>query len=400
MIVAEQGALFPPFAVDKAFTPHRPIELRALLAGRIEVIQRAIDALNTEGLHLVLYGDRGVGKTSLAKVLATLTQDPQDPQGIRTIYVTCDSATTFSTMWTRVIEEIEVTQRAAGFGRTGDTQGGVDLDRPVVGSNDARLLVKSLPNPTVIFFDEFDRVSPDSDASRLIADTIKLFSDRGAPCKIVIVGVAESIGQLITEHQSVTRHIAELKVDPMTPQELAEIIRKGFASAGLTYDTGLDARIAALSQGYPHYTHLLGLWSGRIAVKEHRSRVTDADLDAAIPRALSNATGGVEQEYERAVASTQPGTLYGDVLLACAIAPRDSLGRFRAVDVRQPLQQITGKWYATGAFQSHLSKFTEAVRGPVLRRNGMRRNYTWQFVNPQLIPYIKLNGVRLGRIAA
>jgi hypothetical protein len=154
-----------------------------------------------------------------------------------------------------------------------------------------------------------------------------------------------------------------------------------------------------LSQGYPHYTHLLGLWSGRNAIRNNRTNVTSDDLAKAIPSALQNATGGVQQEYERAVATTQPGALFEDILLACAIAPRDSVGRFSAVAIRQPLQKITGTWYDTGAFQSHLAKFCLPVRGPVLRRSGERRNYKWQFVNPQLIPYVKLYGVSMGRIS-
>jgi hypothetical protein len=399
VIGAEQAPLFPPYSVDKAFTPHRPIELRALLAGRIELIQRALDAVNTDGLHLILFGDRGVGKTSLAKVLAAIVQEPDLPEGSRSIYVTCDSSTSFSSLWSRVAEEIQVAQRSPGFGRVAEKQGRLNLEKEIRTPNEARLFVRSVvPNPTVIFFDEFDRIPSDGDAHRLMADTVKLFSDSGTPCTLVIVGVAESITELVAEHQSITRHVAELKVDPMSVPELSEIIRKGFGGAGMSFEQGLDVKIASLSQGYPHYTHLLGLWAGRAAIKDGRGHVTGGDLDQAIPRSLENATGGVQQEYERAVSSTQPETLYEDVLLACAIAPRDSLGRFRAVDLRQPLQTITGKWYDTGAFQSHLAKFCENSRGPALRRSGQRRNYLWQFTNPQLIPYVKLNGVRKGRI--
>jgi hypothetical protein len=87
---------------------------------------------------------------------------------------------------------------------------------------------------------------------------------------------------------------------------------------------------------------------------------------------------------------------FREVLLACAMAEKDSLGRFSAVNVCPPLEQITGKAYSTGAFQSHLTKFTEEKRGPVLKRTGSRRNYRWQFLNPQLIPFVRLHGIELG----
>jgi Cdc6-like AAA superfamily ATPase len=256
--------------------------------------------------------------------------------------------------------------------------------------------VRSLPNPAVIFIDEFDRVAADSDARRLMADTIKLFADTDVRSTIVLVGVAESIDELIVEHQSIGRNIAQIQVEPMTIEELREIIQKGFQRAGLTSEDGLDLRIANLSQGYPHYTHLLGLWSGRRAIEAKRIQVTFGDLDAAIPDALDNASASVRLEYAKAVASGRKDTLYKQVLLACARAPKDTLGRFSATDVREPLREITGHDYQTGAYQAHLAKFCEDDRGPVLRRTGKRRNYRWQFVNPQLIPFVRLQGVRDG----
>jgi hypothetical protein len=87
------------------------------------------------------------------------------------------------------------------------------------------------------------------------------------------------------------------------------------------------------------------------------------------------------------------------VLLACALALKDSLGKFSAVDIRKPLRQITGKDYNTGAYQSHLAKFTEAHRGPILKKSGKRRSYRWRFVNPQVIPYVLLQGIQDGRLS-
>ena len=212
--------------------------------------------------------------------------------------------------------------------------------------------------------------------------------------------MAESISELIAEHESISRNVAQILVEPMTVDELSDIIQKGFEHAVLEYETGLDRRIANLSQGYPHYTHLLGLWSGRHAIENHRNKVTIDDLTRAIPDALLSAAGAVRQEYEQAVSSSRANTLYKEVLLACAIAQKDSLGRFCAIDVRQPLREITRQNYDTGAFQGHLAKFCEPERGAVLRRSGRRRSYRWRFVNPQLIPFVLLEGIRNGLIAA
>jgi Cdc6-like AAA superfamily ATPase len=388
--------------LEQVFTPHKPIDLPELLAGRLPLLYKATDAINTEGLHPVLYGDRGTGKTSLARVLAVSVQEPEKDDGRRAIIVSCGSTDSYSLVWRKVCQEIQLAQRQLGFVQESVAplaaqvlDVGNHLDNP----NDVRLFVRGFPNPCVIVIDEFDRL-PNTRDRRLMADTIKLFSDTAVPATIVLVGVAGSIGELITEHQSVARNIAPMHVEPMKPEELAEIVQRGFSHAGLDFESGIDTKIASWSQGYPHYTHLLGLWAGRKTLEAGRLTVTVNDLESAVQDALENAAGGVQHEYETAVASAREGTLFKAVLLACALAEKDSLGRFSAVSVRYPLAEVTHNDYTTGAFQSHLAKFCEADRGPILKKSGTRRNYRWQFINPQLIPYVRLQGMSDRLLAA
>jgi hypothetical protein len=317
--------------------------------------------------------------------------------------MSCSSADDYSSIWQKVFQEIQVAQRQLGFMQdaAAPVVGRLELpDTAINDPNDVRLYVKSLPNPAIIIIDEFDRVAADTKTQRLMADTIKLFADSGVEATIVLVGVADSVADLIAGHESVARNIAQIQVSPMTVDELVQIVQRGFAYAGLEFEGRIDKKIAELSQGYPAYTHLLGLWSGRRTLDAKRTKVTQADLELAIGDALENATANVQQEYENAVASVRADNLFKEVLLACALADKDSLGRFAAVNVREPLHTITGRDYSTGAFQSHLAKFAEAKRGPVLKKTGSRRNYRWQFLNPQLIPYIRLQGIRAELLSA
>lgn len=385
--------------LSKAFTPHRPIDLPEFLSGRLPLLYRAIDAVNTDGLHVIFFGDRGTGKTSIAKVLGALVQEPGRADGRRVLTASCSSSDDYTSIWRRVFQEILLAPRQLGFSidrQEMATHRMADFDG--TDPNDVRLMVQSLPNPAVIVIDEFDRVPLSTDARRLMADTIKLFSDTGIGSTIVLLGVADSIGELIAEHQSISRNVAQIAVEPMTTTELSDIIRKGYDRVGLGYADSLPRQIAELSQGYPHYTHLLGLWAGRRALEAGHDGVTDADLAGAIPSALENATGGVQQEYASAVASSQPDALFEKVLLACALATKDNLGRFSATDVRAPLRRILGRDINTGGYQSHLAKFCENERGPILKKSGKRRSYKWRFVNPQVIPYIILRGKQAGLV--
>ena len=64
--------------VAEVFTPATPIDRVDLFAGRAIQRSQVIDAVFRPGTHAILYGERGVGKTSLASVLAELLESAGD----------------------------------------------------------------------------------------------------------------------------------------------------------------------------------------------------------------------------------------------------------------------------------------------------------------------------------
>src|SRR5262249_21182706 len=57
-------------ALTGVFTPGTPVLRRDRFHGRVEQILEIINSVAQPGTHVVLYGERGVGKTSLANVLS------------------------------------------------------------------------------------------------------------------------------------------------------------------------------------------------------------------------------------------------------------------------------------------------------------------------------------------
>ena len=324
-----------------------------------------------------------------------LAQEPNDTRGRRSILVSCDSGDTFGSIWRKIFQEILVAERQIGFEsyQKWSIVGRWNPSDEINSPNDVRLLIGSLPNWTTVIIDEFDRIEHEGMASRLMTDTVKLFSDTNTPCSIVLVGAGQSVESLVTAHQSVSRNLDYVLVDPMEPGELAGIIEKGFQMAGMDYENGLDMRIAQLSQGYPHYTHLLGQQVGFKAAERGAEKVTEEDLQRAIPASIENAAGGIRIEYDRATDSTQPNNLFKEVLLACALAEKDIRGRFSLSALQGPLQQILRKNMSRTSYQRHLSAFCHPDRGPVLSKTGRPKNYRWHFTNPQLIPFVRLHGI-------
>ena len=383
-------------ALEISFSPNEPIAFPDLLRGRRLEIERALEAVNTTSMHAVVFGDRGVGKTSIALVTAALAQEISNPDGRRALIASCSQGDDFSSIWTRVFEEILIAQRAAGFASEPSLIPGerlrIDPEQTRL-PNSVRLVVEALPNPTIVIIDEFDRVA-DETARALMAETIKLFADRGTDSTLVIVGVADDVADLMEAHRSIGRNLAEIQVDPLSQKELADIVTAGLGRAGMSWPETVPPHIARLCHGYPYYAHLIGRNAGRAALSGSRNFVELGDVDRAIDDTIQNSPQSLRSDYERAVASPQPVNLFREVLLACARAEKDPLGRFAAADVREPLREITGRdHYDIPHFQPHLRKFIDPSRGPVLRRLGKPRSYRYRFVDPRMIPYVTLLGV-------
>src|SRR4051794_31722718 len=66
-------------AVSRAFTPSSPITDRDLFAGRQAQLQTLIVVDAQPGQHAVVYGVRGAGKTSLARVAQSIIGSPVSP---------------------------------------------------------------------------------------------------------------------------------------------------------------------------------------------------------------------------------------------------------------------------------------------------------------------------------
>jgi Cdc6-like AAA superfamily ATPase len=389
-------------AIGKAFTPSAPIDSAALFAGRRDQLRAVADAVSQRGQHAVIYGERGVGKTSLANVLCKLLGgEGSDRLAVR---VNCDQADTYASLWRKVFGEIVIGARTpvAGFGaeaaiapeRLAD-----NLEQEIAPDVVARVLRNAGPGSIpVIILDEFDRL-PDNGVRAVIADTIKALSDRGDPATLVLVGVADTVDRLIRDHASIERSLVQVHMPRMTEEELADVVERGLSAVGMRAESGVPGRIAELSRGLPHYTHLLALNAARRAVEMGRKTVGARDAEGAIERAIQGTQQSILSAYLRAVSSPRRN-IFPQVLLASALAKTDELGRFSAVDVRDPLSAIMGSRYEIPAFARHLNEFCGEPRGRVLEQSGTARRYRYRFTNPLLQPYVVLRGIAEGMAGA
>lgn len=384
--------------VAEAFRPAAPIDRRGLFSGRTDEIAELYSVVAQPGQHAVIYGERGVGKTSLAAVVTEMLRG----SGTLVARATCDSSDDFSSVWRKALSEIAVsrTTQSVGFGST-ETQSSAPaaalLGSAAVTPHAVQRALGSIGQQqgVAVIFDEFDRLGGSAGKDRaLFADTIKTLSDRVAPATVVIVGVADDVSELIREHRSVERALVQIRMPRMSREQLAEIVTRGVESARMKIAKTSVSRITALSQGLPHYTHLLGQLAAQAALSERRADISARDVDAAVARAIDRAQQSVTEAYYRATAGD--GDVRRRVLLACALAEEDDFGFFSADDLGGPLGRLGAESGETLEQDLLALARTEAV----LQRRQEAGADRYRFVNPLLQPYVVMRGLSEGLVKA
>lgn len=384
------------FEANQLFTPSTPIKAADLFAGRQDQMFRIVDAVGERGRHVILYGERGVGKTSLSQITPYLI--PTDPNRIRFFRVQCFPTDDFSSISKKIfnkirldfnIEDASVNRNLPQLSNEEVTPD--DFIRELSCFNDNYV--------PIVVIDEFNELK-NVDAPILMANTIKALSDEGINVTLVVVGVANNVNELIASHESIERCTEEVLMPRMTTEELRELIEKRLDQLGMTIESKAKWKVINLSKGLPQYVHGLGRQATFEAIKNSRLDITDQDSDIAIENLLIGSDETFKKSYEAATRSNQPGNLFRHVLTACALAKSDESGYFAPVWVRGPLSSITGRTVQISSFQSHLREFTEAKRGSILERIGEERTYRFRFRHPAMQPYIIMRGIREGIVDA
>ncbi len=386
------------FRAGRAFTPSAPIIERTLFAGRAKELDTLFKACGTPGGHAILFGERGVGKTSLANVFTSIMGAVSAE--IRAAKVTCSSGDTYQQVVRKLLRQVDIpiesartvgfmSERKEGFFRL-DHMLAEDEDSP----EDLRFLIDKLRLTLVLVIDEFDRLSEPERVQ--FADAVKVFSDNATSVTVVLVGVAHSVDDLVSAHQSTQRALSQVRVERMGIEESIEIVAQRLPLVEMTAaDTVVDA-IARLSQGLPHFVHLLGLETVLAGVADGASVLDESYLRAGLRGAIQSADQSIVRAYVDAVQSPRVDALFAKVLCACAMAETDLEGCFRPRSVLPHLQRVHPP-AKMSTFMKHLNTFSTA-RGPVLEQLGSRRKYRFRFRNPMMRAYVLIQAVASGDI--
>lgn len=267
------------------FTPSQPVSDRKRFAGRSEVLSSVIRAIEEQRLHVVVYGERGLGKTSLMHVL---TQAAREARYL-VVYVSCGADSSFDEVFRSIAAHIPMLFHST-VGPTspevekGKTLAGLLSPAPISPRAASDILAKVVGTRVVVVLDEFDR-SLSKEFRQNIAELIKNLSDRLVRVQLVIAGVAGNLTELLEHIPSIQRNIFALQIPWMPPAEIKALVRNGGQACGLSFDEASEAAIVSTAHGSPYLATLLGHHAAMNAIDGHRVRVGVPDVISAISAA-------------------------------------------------------------------------------------------------------------------
>jgi len=377
--------------IGEIYTPSYPIELKELFSGRTAQLRAVFDFLRQKGKHIIVFGDRGVGKTSFANVIKVICESDQP-----VAKVSCSTEDTFETLFHNVFSKLsydyEEAQQRIGFGseieKTNKSLVFSNLYTPDQINISVITSVCVLLNP-IIILDEFDRLNPNKFNKAIFTDLIKNLADNLPNTTLIIVGVSDDVSSLIEEHLSIERNLSQIFMPSMSPDEISSIITKGEEPLQLQFEESVKTRIIKLSSGYPHFTHSLCYYSASAAVWDNSTRVTDDYLNIAIKQTIDNAHESLRNGYRSATLATK-ANIYQEVLFAASLVETDEYGYFQANDLEEILTDLLGKETKVNNFTFHLGKFCSEERGEIFVMTGAKNRHRYKFRNPLMKAFIRL----------
>lgn len=288
--------------LNETFSPGQEIMTPKHFAGRVSDIERAVQALSRAGSCIIVYGDRGVGKTSFVEMIKLIAKGnvdllyrhnlhkkyPTDKLRYQVLSIECDAETnTSEKVLQRLMTSPEgvkqiIQTKIDVVENCNKDKSGISILNGLLnaeGSNEQTTystpyselsIVEMFTNVILtiqyqlldpkegllIVIDEFDQVKE----SRILASLVKTLGKERV--KFVFSGIAETYENLIEGHQSIIRQLfyGRIKIDLMNKTEFDCIfdIAENTNNNEITFNKAFREEAFLLSEGYPYYAQLFG----------------------------------------------------------------------------------------------------------------------------------------------
>lgn len=309
----------------------QPIQSVEHLFGRQQELDRIEKALFAAGRHIFIYGDRGVGKSSLAATAANQYQSADAGY----IDIGCSPDATLRSIVANIAYQaihasrLRKTKINTSLGVelrylkavSASESTPANLHEEIVSLADAVEVLREAASlhseRPIVVLDEFDRIK-DATEREAFADLLKQMGDKKIPLKLIFTGVGKSLDGLLGAHQSAIRQLEGIELPKLSWDARWDIVLAAADAFEITIDKEIYIRIAAVCDGYPYYAHFITekmLW----CAYDDQKLVSQIEWDhyyAGLRAAIESISAELKRPYQEAV--NKRSSEYEEVLWATA----------------------------------------------------------------------------------
>ncbi len=409
-------------ALRNAFRPGKELDDPFLFAGRQEQIIELAQNLQVEGVCPIIYGARGLGKSSLALQVERIAKGDVtllENYGRRTLalpsedtylayYVRClDSMPDTRSILQKVINLFSETpmneppgpeqltgrtttrrftlklfqsesQRSYGPADKPTVYAEPSLDEKLVDT--ATRLSRAHDKPVLVIIDELDLVRDTGGLASFIKNASSL------DLKFILVGIGQNVSDLLGDHQSIERIIVPIHLPVMKEPELIQIVDRAMerlADLGLHYafNRAASLSLARLASGFPWFVHVIGQAALLVAHDANQRVVTANDVETAVTSlASSRFAQQFRDRYYRAVRDSRNRET---VLRAFAAWPNQNIPTNEVYPVLRQLGISNPSPY--------VRELTSERYGLILLRPPYQERGAWRFENEMFKVYVRVS---------
>lgn len=372
------------YTVHDVFTPTQPARLTFI--DREDVNTELVDALETPGTQIVVYGRTGSGKTTLLTNKLSETYEGH-------ITSHCMKGMTFEQIVIEAFDQLAPFYESDRLNKLSEAiKGSVQASYLIIKSSLEASKTKEHSNtekralppqltPTALgrflgasnqcwVIEDFHKVEV-SEREKL-AQLLKVFmdlSDEHKNLKIVCLGAVDTARQVIDFDPEMKERVAEIAVPLMTDAQLYSIITKGEALLNIKFTLTVRKKVVRYACGTASICHRLCLNMCTSAnIKKRQTsliEIGDDYLDKAVEKYISNSSDTLKNAFDKALKIRRNQKFESSKLVieALSVAPERGLARLnllRRIQENHPS-------YTDYILKPHLARLTESDYGAIIR---------------------------------
>jgi hypothetical protein len=373
------------------FTPTRPKKTYRDFSGRRDTIETIIQAVEEERSHVILLGEKSLGKTSLLNVVS----DCATEAGYLVARMTATADMTFRHFIVLILEQFtqrieespvrDILQRRLG---TEDLCDLIDPDAELDVPAAIKIFQRLSEHQAIVMVDDFHRIENEELKLRL-GELMGVLSDQGAWLSLLLFGRAARASEILPEAFQTLPNVTWIKLQPMNDEDAARVIARGVASVGVQFSDEVTESIVRLSQGMPSAIQWLCLLAIRNATQRYASEVEMHDLAEVVTAAVTKIDAKLSTFYDQVCGPTR-GSWADDVLYLAVQTPADANGVFSTNSMSQIAHDVIGRPLLELPLHSALSRFTDEDSDPMLEKVWTSSGTCYRFIDPAMRAIVML----------